>query len=194
MRNSTSSDTPGRTEQAIRFQTLLEPHLKQLWSTAYRFTGHREDAEDLLQELLTRLYPQHQRLLAVEQLLPWLIRSLYYVHVDRRRSFRRSALSRADSPADESEWESIESSAPGPEQLAEADSERRQLFAALSALDPDQRAVVVLHDMEGHTLSQLETQLDVPIGTLKSRLFRARRKLRGIVIGNLSAQADELVS
>lgn len=155
-----------------------------LWQKAYGFTGHRQDAEDLLQELLARLYPQRDKLVSVEDLRPWLLRSLYNLFVDRRRNWLRNVLSRSDSGADDTRWETIPSEAPGPEEATAADSTQRAIFKALATLDPDQRAVVVLHDMQGHTLAELQGQLDVPIGTLKSRLFRGRRNLRPL-LGNL---------
>lgn len=173
---------------AREFEALVEPHLKQLWQTAYRFTGRREDAEDLLQELLAHLYPQRQKLAAIEVLRPWLLRSLYHLFIDRRRSWGRNVLSQSDS--DGARLESIQSNAPGPEDASHAESVQRVVFKALATLDPDQRAVVVLHDIEGHTLAELQTQLGVPIGTLKSRLFRGRGRLRELLGGNLLAGAD----
>jgi RNA polymerase sigma-70 factor (ECF subfamily) len=159
-----------------------------LWQTAYRFTGHRQDAEDLLQDLLTRLYPQYARLAAAEDLRPWLIRSLHNLYVDRQRSWFRNVLSRGD--ADAARLEAVESDAPGPEHSAQADSLRRALSGALAQLDVSQRAVVVLHDMQGHTLAELQTMLEVPLGTLKSRLFRGRRRLRELLGGNLLAEPN----
>ena len=176
------------------FEQLVKPHLKLLWQTAYRFTGHREDAEDLLQELLVRLLPQHKKLLAVEDLRPWLMRSLYHLFVDRRRHWLRSVLSRIEPSSGEAELDGYESQAPGPEEVMHAESLQRTVFRALATLDSDQRAVVVLHDMEGYTLAELQTTLDVPIGTLKSRLFRARRRLQALLGGNLFAEGDVLAS
>src|SRR5690242_7065322 len=158
------------------FQDLIGPHLKPLWQTAYRFTGRREDADDLLQELLVRLYPQREKLPRVEQLRPWLVRSLYHLFVDGRRSWLRNVLSLVV-PDSEDAMPAVPSEAPGPEAAAEADHLNAALLQALARLDPDQRAVVALHDMEGYTLAELQDTLEVPIGTLKSRLFRGRRRL-----------------
>lgn len=180
--------SPPNAGSAHEFEALVEPHLKQLWKTAYRFTGRREDAEDLLQDLLAQLYPLRQKLADVEALGPWLLRSLYHLFIDRRRSWGRNVLSQSDS--DKGRLESIQSSTPGPEDAASADSVQKVVLKALATLDPDQRAVVVLHDIEGHTLAELQVQLDVPIGTLKSRLFRGRGKLRELLGGNLLTGAD----
>ena len=62
---------------------------------------------------------------------------------------------------------------------------RPSVEAALATLTPDFRAVVVLSDLEGMSLPEVAEALEVPVGTVKSRLFRARRQLAG-VLGNLS--------
>ena len=171
------------------FQDLVEPHLKLLWQTAYRFTGCREDADDLLQELLVRLYPQRERLSKVERLRPWLVRSLYHLFVDSRRGWLRNVLSLV-APDSTDAVTTMSAETPGPDALADADQVSRALFRALARIDADQRAVVVLHDMEGYTLAELHGTLEVPIGTLKSRLFRGRRRLRQLLGGNLSGADD----
>ena len=73
-----------------QFEALLRPHLDRLYRLAYRFTRSREDAEDLLQSLLTKLIPQQERLAQVELLGPWLARSLYHLYVDQARQRQRS--------------------------------------------------------------------------------------------------------
>lgn len=176
-----------------RFQAQVEPYLMPLWQAAYHFTGHREDAEDLLQELLARLYPQREKLTAVEELRPWLLRSLYHLFIDRRRQWLRNVLSSSDTgTGGEGVLEAVPSEASGPEDAATADNLRRTVHRALAVLDPDQRAVVVLHDMQGYTLAELQEQLQVPIGTLKSRLFRGRGRLRPL-LGNLLPNSDVLI-
>lgn len=175
---------------ARAFESLLAPHLELLWRTAYRFTGRREDAEDLLQELFTRLYPRHEQLTTVLDLRSWLLRSLYHLYVERHRGWMRNALSRSDS--DRAQLEAIASEAPGPECAAETDSLRRLLVKALADLDPEQRAVVILHDVEGLTLAELHIRLGIPLGTLKSRLFRGRERLRQ-QLGNLLSGSGVLM-
>lgn len=171
------------------FETLLAPHVGMLWGTAYRYTGNRADAEDLLQELFVRIYPRRQELAALENLRGWLLRSLYNLFIDTRRSWSRNVLSRLARNGDEM-LGLVESGAAGPEEEALADSRRQEIFRHLDRLDADQRAVLVMHDMEDRTLPELAELLDVPIGTLKSRLFRARRRMRALLGGNLSAAGD----
>jgi len=159
-----------------RFTALLAPHIDYLYRLAYRFTGQRADAEDLVQELLTKLYPRRGELEQIELLRPWLARTLYHHFIDQVRRNQRSPLHEA------LEMAALENNAiPAAEQpdgAAETADLNHQLAKALDTLNPDQRALIALHDMEGYTLIELQTMLDTPLGTLKSRLHRARAALR----------------
>jgi RNA polymerase sigma-70 factor (ECF subfamily) len=153
---------------------------------AVHYCGNHNEAEELLQELLYRLYSRQQEVLAVEKLRPWLARVLYNLFVDR---FRREQLR----PASFSEmgWEDEEVTendfAPlHSEELPEQDFEQRltreRLESCLQQLPPPQRLLLIMHDVEEYTLQELEIILETPLGTLKSRLHRARDRLRGILL------------
>jgi RNA polymerase sigma factor (sigma-70 family) len=163
-----------RTEN-ISFEHLLAPHIDPLYRLAYRFTGKREEAEDLVQDLLIRLFPRHAELCQVEKLRPWLARVLYRIFIDRRRAASRSPI---DFPDTDPEVEHQMDSSPGPEHLADESLTRERLERALEELNDDQRVLLALHDVEGYTLVELAEMLEVPIGTLKSRLSRAHNRLR----------------
>lgn len=158
------------------FEALLEPHVGYLYRLAYRFCGNQDDAEDLVQDLLTKLYARStDELTQLDQLRPWLARVLYRMYVDRCRSQARSPVLQ---PGSEAELEQQLHPAPGPEQEAESEAVQARLARALQSLNPDQQAVVLLHDIEGYTLNELQYILEVPLGTLKSRLNRAHGYLR----------------
>lgn len=159
------------------FEALLEPHVGYLYRLAYRFCGDQDDAEDLVQDLLTKLYARsHAELSRLDQLRPWLARVLYRMYVDRCRSLARSPIERAGGT--DTEPEQLLHPGPGPEREAEFEAVQEQLERALTSLNADQRAVVILHDIEGYTLNELQYILEVPLGTLKSRLNRAHAQLR----------------
>ncbi len=166
------------------FEALLAPHVPTLYRVAYRCTGSTDEAEDLVQELLTRLYPRRREVAEVRDPRPWLLRSLHNLHVDRvrrrsRRPHERPAES-ADGAAVDVEY--LTGDDRGPEERTIGHWTTRQLQTALDALSSDQRAVVVLHDVEGYTLEELTTILEAPVGTLKSRLHRARGRLRELLL------------
>lgn len=154
------------------FETLLLPHVPHLYRLAYRFCGNRDDAEDLVQDLLAKLYPRAAELTELDRPRPWLSRVLYRMYVDGYRRAARDPVELSD------QADTHPTSLPGPEQAADRAGLQRRIGAALERLNDDQRAVVILHDMEGFSLPEVQLILDVPLGTLKSRLNRAHARLR----------------
>jgi RNA polymerase sigma-70 factor (ECF subfamily) len=158
--------------QPARFDALLRPHVPTLYRMAYRYTGRREDAEDLVQDLLTKLYPRTADLERVDDLKPWLVRSLYHAFIDsvrkRQRTVETEPLEHDDLPGRSDDLH---------DDILRAE-QREALNAAIARLSGEHRAVVMLHLVEGYTLPELEQMLDVQLGTLKSRLFRAKAQLR----------------
>jgi RNA polymerase sigma-70 factor (ECF subfamily) len=163
--------------QAQRFDELMRPHVSRLYRQAYRYTGRREDAEDLVQDLLAKLYPRTNELARVDDLAPWLIRSLYHAFIDGVRRHARTV--EAISASDGGVLESLVDTSADQHVDLERLEQRRAIRHALDQLTPDHRAVIVLHLVEGYSLPELERLLDVQIGTLKSRLHRAKARLRG---------------
>jgi RNA polymerase sigma-70 factor, ECF subfamily len=157
--------------QADRFDRLVRPHLPALFRTAYRYTGRREDAEDLVQDLLTKLYPRTSELEQIEDLKPWLTRALYNAFIDGvRRTQRAPELVDVDDEVLEGPHD--------PQSDFLTAEQRQALITAIDRLNPEHRAVVMLHLVEGHSLPELASLLDVQIGTLKSRLHRAKAQLQ----------------
>src|SRR5688572_7396449 len=167
------------------FENALRPHIRPLYRLAMHYCGNQQEAEELLQELLYRLYMRQSEVLTVEKLRPWLVRVLYNLFVDR---FRREQLR----PAAFSElgWEEETNEAAIMPMQAEEQPEgefeqgltRERLLASLQKLPPPQRVLLLMHDVEEYTLLELETILETPVGTLKSRLHRARERLRGMLL------------
>ncbi len=153
---------------------LLRPHLTKLYRFAFRLTGRRADAEDLVQDTLLKVYKRQTDLAALDDAGQWLARVLYNQFVDDTRRYGRSPLRLV---ADDMAPDELSASANEPDELFERGEDEAALTRALERLPEQQRIVVLLHDAEGYTLSELEKLIDVPVGTLKSRLHRARRRL-----------------
>jgi RNA polymerase sigma-70 factor (ECF subfamily) len=164
------------------FEKLLHPHVAHLFQLAFHFTGSTADAEDLVQDLLVKLYPRRRELADIERLRPWLARVLYRQFIDGKRRVDRSPVRlAADVSDDAGDEEAMDTSAdahPGPEDEWERGWERRRLLRVLDGLSSEHRTILALHDIEGYTLEELTEALDSPLGTLKSRLHRARARLR----------------
>ena len=165
---------------ASKFEELMRPQVEFLHRLAWRFTGSVADAEDLVQDVLLKLYPRREELAGIEQLRPWLAKVLYRQYVDFVRRQARSPLSApaAGAPEGGDPLDAVADPEDGPEGRAERGEWRDRILTALGRLNPEQRAVVVMHDIEGYSLEELEPILEAPLGTLKSRLHRARQRLR----------------
>lgn len=166
----------GAKQDGSSFEELVAPHIERLYRLGYRFTGTRHDAEDLVQELLTRLYPKGKELSAIEQLGPWLSKSLYHLFVDQNRRTTRSPVALMDDMG--LDIETVICVNGGPDISHARQQTYARLEKALFSLNFEQRSLVAMHDMEGYTLPELAGMLDTPLGTLKSRLHRAHASLR----------------
>ncbi|WP_372986610.1 RNA polymerase sigma factor [Marinobacter sp.] len=165
-----------------RFEILIQPHLEPMYRFAFRLAGQQQDAEDLVQDVVVKLYPRLEELETVDQLRPWLNRVLYRHFIDQlRRKSRQgdrpmSELVEADSQAD---WlDSLEAEDTGPMALLELDRLGPELDRVIATLEPDQRTLLLLHDVDGWRQDEIAEILDIPLGTVKSRLHRVRAALR----------------
>jgi RNA polymerase sigma factor (sigma-70 family) len=162
------------TSQRERFDQLIRPYVLPMYQTAYRLTGDRDQAEDLVQDVLTKLYPMTNKLSDVLELKPWLARTIHNRYVDAVRKRARSPSTVSNDFA----YLSAVDANPAPDDQVANDDLSSALHQALDTLSPESRSLVVLHLMEGHTLERLTDVFDVPLGTLKSRLHTARSRLK----------------
>ena len=161
-----------------RFTQLIEPHFQRLFRLACRLTGAKADAEDLIQDLLTRLYADSSALEAATDPGPYLARSLYNRFIDSRRTAARRPLTLVGDPAELD----IHAAADGTDPAFMVEAARRAARRSRAArLSDEHRLLVVLHDAEGYTLRELQAITDITTGTLKSRLSRARARLRELL-------------
>lgn len=163
------------------FESLVGPFLPDLYRLAYRFTADTHDADDLIQNVLVKLYPRLEELQAIERLKPWLAKVLYREFIDSKR--REKRWLRLVEPLEQNDLDRdyqavMESTALAPEYLYGQAEQWNTIALALDTLNSDQKILVTLHDIEGYTIPELTEMLDLPPGTIKSRLHRARARLR----------------
>ena len=156
----------------------MKPHMDRLYRLSFRLAGSKPEAEDLFQDVLVKVYPRMDELIEIEEPGAWLCRVMYNHFIDNRRRFARQrliAVSEGELPGQDV------AALPGEEDPA-ADAEREdditQLDEALARLSDEHRLVVMLHDCEGYKLKEIQEITGDPVGTLKSRLHRARARLR----------------
>jgi RNA polymerase sigma-70 factor (ECF subfamily) len=171
-------------DENLAFERLVRPHFDRLYRLAWRLAGRKAEAEDLFQELLIKAYGKLDELVKIDEPASWLSRVMYNLFVDERRRFARRRLQTVEEgqmPGDGL------AGLPGVEDPL-LDRERWEkicaLDAALSQLSDEHRIVVLLHDTEGYKLEEIHEIMGVPVGTIKSRLHRARARLREILTRN----------
>ena len=175
--------TPTNTA-AAEFDRLLRPHVPALYRAAYRWVGSIERAEDLVQELLLRLYPKLDELRTLDQVRPWALRVMYRLFIDQLRRERHSPVQFGFETTNEDgvEDDSYIDPGAGPHELTDQQLTQERILAVWPLLGEDHRVVLAMHDIEDYSLPELAQMLDVPIGTLKSRLHRARARLRELLL------------
>jgi RNA polymerase sigma-70 factor, ECF subfamily len=146
----------------------LAPHLDRLYRTALSMCGSRQDAEDLVQDVCLRVLSK-PRVLSGDDELGYLLRVLRNTFISSRRTAARRP-STAMAPED---LERFETDDGDPERAVEA----RDLYGRIAALPGHQRDALVAVDLVGLSYKEAASSLDVPPGTIMSRLFRARRAL-----------------
>ena len=160
-----------------RFEAEVLPHLDTLYRVARRLTGEPADAEDLVQEALLKAWRGWAGFTPGSNARAWLLTILRNAFVSRWRSRRREGTS---VPLDDAE-PFLAARGNGEEdpggrffdQLMDA-----KVTQAVEALPDEYREAVVLSDLEGLPYAEVAEVLGVPVGTVKSRLFRARRRLQ----------------
>jgi RNA polymerase sigma factor (sigma-70 family) len=180
---------PGRQDPGNphrEFDRLLRPLLPMLFRSAFRWTAARDQAEDLVQELVVRLYPRLDELAALDRAQPWVLRVMYRIFVDQhRRSGNSPVRPTHELPGavddNQDPIEAFADDTPQPPELVDRELSEQRLAAAWARLGEDHRVVVAMHDIEGYRLEELSALLEVPVGTLKSRLHRARAQLRELL-------------
>jgi RNA polymerase sigma-70 factor (ECF subfamily) len=166
----------------IVFEKLVRPHFDRLYRLAWRLAGQKAEAEDLFQELLIKAYGKLDDLVKIDEAGSWLCRVMYNLYIDDRRRFARRRMHTVEEG--DLAGDGL-AGLPGPQNPA-LDHERLEQIArldsALSMLSDEHRVVVLLHDTEGYKLTEIQELTGTPVGTIKSRLHRARARLREILI------------
>jgi len=171
-------------EQSLAFERLVRPHFDRLYRLAWRLTGAKAEADDLFQELLIKAYGKLDDLVELDEPGSWLCRVMYNLFIDEKRRFARRRMHTVEEG--ELTGDGLENM-PGSDN-PEINNERLErigrLDDALARLSDEHRVVVLLHDTEGYKLAEIEELTGVPIGTVKSRLHRARARLRQILVAD----------
>ena len=163
------------------WEELVRRHTRRVYNLCYRFTGNATDAQDLSQEVFLRIYrtlPSYRP--AYGAFPTWLTSVTRNLLVDH---YRRTRHDRVTDSIDDAmpALEEKHSKARTPDRLAEASELSVQLQRGLARLSPELREAVILRDLQGLEYNEIQAVLEVPEGTVKSRINRGRIELARIL-------------
>ena len=171
-----SADAGDVAERRAQFEREALAHLDALYAFALKLARSRDDAEDLVSDMLLRAFERWDQYHLGTNIRAWLFTILYHVFVSRKR---RIDAREVHAPDDSEGWSAFEA-------VGEIDPEGRfydsflddEITQAIDALPDEYRAAVVLSDLHDLRYAEIAEILGVPEGTVKSRLFRGRRILQ----------------
>jgi RNA polymerase sigma-70 factor (ECF subfamily) len=167
------------------FALLFTRHRDRLWAVAVRTMGNPHDAADGLQDGLVAAYRRAETFRGDAAVTTWLHRVVVNACLDRIRAakVRRTEVlpDDLDDHGDRGSARTSTGERDDPEEAAIADERRRALLAALATLPVEQRAALVLVDMEGHPVAEVAAMLECAEGTVKSRCARGRTRLAALL-------------
>ncbi len=178
---------------ADAFEQLLLEHQKNVYNLCYRMANDPDDALDLSQETFLRAWRCLDQYQFASAFSTWLYRLCSNICIDflrRRRRQQTVPLTFEDADGEEQTY-AVPDPAPLPEEQVELTLTRETLAAAMAQLLPEHRAILQLRVCEDLPYEQIADILDIQVGTVKSRLSRARTQLKKILErGNLFAAAS----
>jgi RNA polymerase sigma-70 factor (ECF subfamily) len=161
------------------FEPLVEKYRQRVWRLAFNILRDREEAWDVAQDAFIRAYQALPSFRGQSAFYTWLFRIVMNLAADRAR--QRAARGRAfgTERVPEEDWERVMmDQGLAPDSSAAQTEDRERIGRALGALSDDHRAIIILSDLEGLSYREIAEVLDIPMGTVMSRLHNARKRLR----------------
>ena len=160
---------------AESFGELVRKYQDRLFNTVLHVAGRREEAEDVVQEAFVQAFLKLDSFHRESAFYTWLYRIAFNIAISRRR--RRKGETSIDQQRETAGVEPLDD-AEAPEERILREERAEQLSGALKRLSDEHRAILVLREMEGCCYETIAEILDLPVGTVRSRLHRARLQLR----------------
>jgi RNA polymerase sigma-70 factor, ECF subfamily len=169
------------------FAALVRRHQDRAFNLAYQIVRNRDDALDVAQEAFAKAFASIQHFKGDASFMTWLHRIVVNLAIDSLRRKQRGGASSYDDTRATSEGQAAEFPAPDdPAEALEQKQVRALLARGIAKLPPAQRAVLILREIEGMTYEEIARTVGCTLGTVMSRLFYARRRLRQALTGNLA--------
>lgn len=179
------------------FEQLISQYERKVYNLAYRLTSSHEDASDVAQEAFIRAYSSLPEFRGDSSFATWLFRIVNNACLDELRKRKRQRVTSLDETFTMEDGEvdrqlAIADEADGPEQALERVEVQRTVQESINALDEEYRVVVVMRDIQGYSYNEIADALGINLGTVKSRLNRARNALKEM-FGSLELLAPRVV-
>ncbi len=161
------------------FEVLVREHQDRVFDFCVRMVGDREEANDLVQEIFVSVHQNVGKFREDSKLSTWIFRISKNQCINRLKYLKRRGRGRSDEYEDVGEdvLSGAMGAPPTPDEALESARERARVQWAISQLEPDARMLVALRDIEGLSYEEIIEITELPEGTVKSRLHRAREKL-----------------
>jgi RNA polymerase sigma-70 factor (ECF subfamily) len=163
------------------FEAFVKQHMKGAYLTALGLVGNREDALELSQEAFFQAYKHYDQLNAKGKFFPWfyqILRNLCFSHLRKRRVRRASSLDSEEGGPEPEVGDHFD-----PETIAERNESKDRIWRAIGQLDDKHREVIILRHFRGLSYDEMAKLLFCNRGTVTSRLFYARQRLKEILEG-----------
>jgi RNA polymerase sigma-70 factor, ECF subfamily len=178
------------------YDELVRVYHASIFHVAFRMLGDSSDAADAVQEIFLKVFRNVQRFRGDSSLKTWIYRIAFSEILNRlrwwKRRFRSSTVSLDDDRQGNGHYIHLAASNPSPLQALESKERESAIQQALTKLSGEHRSIVILRDIEGFSYSEIADILGISVGTVKSRLARARADMKKSLARYLSIQGMEL--
>jgi len=163
------------------FEALVRAHEKLVSTCVYSVVGNTEDTLDISQEVFLKVYRNLSAFKGDSEFSTWLFRIAKNCAYDFVRKKKLPTAS-IDSSGEENEGFDIPDMGANPEEKLLADEKKEKLHRAIDSLSPEHREIIILRDINDYSYEQIADMLSLEVGTVKSRIFRAREALRKFLL------------
>src|SRR5262245_21061632 len=181
-----------RANDDAAYDELVRVYHASIFHVAYRMLGDSGDASDVVQEIFLKVFRNINGFKGESSLKTWIFRIAFSEILNRLRWWKRRHRQVTFSLDDERDGEGngyhVSDTRPTPEQALQHREQEQAIQGALAKLTSDHRSIVILRDIEGFSYGEIADVLGISIGTVKSRLARARADLKKALIRYLSVQ------
>lgn len=177
----------------IAFDRLVTRLRGRAFHVAHSLVGSRDDALDLAQETFLKVFGARDSYREGEPFLPWfhrILRNTCFSHLRKRGRLRQVSISGSARDEDEGDWELVDVDAPSPSARLESEERLNAFQEGLQRLPAKDREILVLRHFQDLSYREIAESLGIPQGTVMSRLFHARRRLRERLAGALGEELE----